>query len=133
MKRTSYTAPSKKSLIEALRITPEQADTVRGLIRGEIRTKDAERFPKSNAYFAKCCHEPKRLDRILACLDECLGTFGVEALGEVQTYGPPAEYLNTGDTYSPTLLFDHITGKFCLTSWGDWFERNENKRSFRNW
>lgn len=133
MKRTPYTAPSKKALIDVLNITPEQADTVRGLIRGEIRTRDAERFPRSNAHFARCHHEPRRLDRILACLDECLGTHGVEILGDVRTYGPPAEYLNTGDTYSPTILFDRIADNFKLTSWGDWFERNENKRAFRNW
>lgn len=133
MKRTTYTAPSKKALIESLNITPEQADTVRGLIRGEIRTRDAEKFPRSNAYFSKCFHEPRRLDRILACLDECLGTHGVEALGDVRTYGPPAEYLNTGDTYAATILFDHLAGNFKLTSWGDWLEKNETKRAFRNW
>lgn len=40
MKPTGHNAPSKKALIDALNITPEQAETVRGLIRGEIRTKD---------------------------------------------------------------------------------------------
>lgn len=119
--------------MRAFNITKEQADTVRGLIRGEIRTRDVERFPKSNAYFAKCYHEPKRLDRILECLNETLEMYGVEALGEVRTYGPPAEYLNAGETYAPTLLFDHLAGNFKLTSWGHWYERNERKASFRNW
>jgi hypothetical protein len=133
MKPTNYKAPSAKALISSLNISPEQAATVRGLIRGEIRTKDAERFPKSNAYFAKCYHEPHRLTRILECLNECLETFGVECIGEVRTYGPPAEYLNTGDTYAATLVFDHIAGNFKLTSWGDWLEKNENKAAFKNW
>jgi len=133
MKLTGYNAPSKKALIEALNITPEQADTVRGLIRGEIRTKDVTRFPLANGYFARCYNPPDRLTRILECLNEVLETHGVECLGEVRTYGPPAEYLNAGDTYTATLLFDHIADNFKLTSYGDWFERNENKAAFRNW
>jgi hypothetical protein len=133
MKPTGYNAPSKKALIDALNITPEQADTVRGLIRGEIRTKDAARFPLANGYFARCFNPPDRLTRILECLNEVLEMHGVEALGEVRTYGPPAEYLNAGDTYTATLLFDHIADNFKLTSWGDWYERNENKPAFKNW
>ena len=133
MKPTNYKAPSAKALVDVLNITPEQAATARGLIRGEVRTKDAERFPKANAYFQSCHHEPGRLTRILECLNEVLEMHGVEILGECRTYGPPAEYLNAGDTYTATLLFDHIAGNFKLTSWGDWYEKNENKPAFKNW
>ena len=133
MTLTGYTAPSKKTLIAALNITPEQAETARGLIRGDIKTRDEERFPRSNAYFRRCYHEPGRLSRILECLNEVLEMHGVESLGECRTYGPPAEYLNAGDTYAATLLFDHIAGNFKLTTYGDWLERNENKPAFRNW
>jgi len=45
MKPTNYTAPSKARIMAALNISPETADTVRGLIRGEITTWDASRFP----------------------------------------------------------------------------------------
>lgn len=133
MKLTGYKAPSQKALISSLNIAAEQATTVRGLIRGEICTRDTEKFPKSNSYFSKCYHEPCRLARILECLNECIGAHGVECIGEARTYGPPAEYLNTGDTYSATILFDHIAGNFKLTTWGDWYEANENKPSFKNW
>jgi hypothetical protein len=133
MKPTGFKAPSVKALADALRITSEQAQTVRGLIRGEIRTKDVARFPKANAYFQKCRHEPDRLTRILECLDEVLEMHGVETLGECRAYGPPAEYLNAGDTYTATLLFDRIAWNFKLTTFGDWLERNENKPAFKNW
>jgi len=133
MRPTNYKAPSAKALIDALNITQEQAQTVRGLIRGEIRTKDAGCFPKANAYFAKCHREPERLARILECLNEVLEMHGVEAIGECRTYGPPAEYLDAGDTYTATLLFDHIAGNFKLISWGEWLEKNENKPAFKNW
>ena len=119
--------------MSALNISAETANIVRGLIRGEIRTLDAERFPQSNAYFASCYNRPSRLDRIMECLNEVLGTYGVEAIGDSQTYGPPAEYLNAGDTYAATLVFDRLVGNFKLTSWGDWLEKNESKAAFRNW
>ena len=37
-------------------------------------------------------------------------------------------YLNTGDTYSPTLYYDVIKDIFGIGSWGDWFEWHENHR-----
>jgi hypothetical protein len=133
VKRTPYSAPSAKALIASLNTTSEQAATVRGLIRGEITTWDVSLFPKSNAYFQSCHHVPDRLSRILECLNEVLEMHGVECLGEVRTYGPPAEYLNAGDTYTTTLLFDHIAQNFKLTCYGDWLEANEHKAAFRNW
>ena len=119
--------------MSALNISAETANIVRGLIRGEIRTLDAERFPQSNAYFASCYNRPSRLARIMECLNEVLGMGGVEAIGDAQTYGPPAEYLNAGDTYAATIIFDHMAGNFKLTSCGDWLENNEGKTAFRNW
>lgn len=115
-----------------INITKEQAETIRGLIRGEIRTKDAARFPASNQWFNQCHHEPKRLDRILACINEAMGGFGVEAIwGENDTHWPVADYINTGDTYSATILFNRETCAFQLTSWGDFYERNERRYSLK--
>lgn len=133
MKPTNYKAPSAKALIAAFGITPEKADIARKLIKGEQTTWDHNLFPRSNAYFAGCYNKPSRLCRIMECLNELLGMHGVECLGEVRTYGPPAEYLNTGDTYAATLLFDRLANNFKLTSWGDWLEANENKPAFKNW
>jgi hypothetical protein len=125
---TGYRAPSKKALIEQLHSTPEQAETIRGLIRGELHTRDEARFPRANASFDRCYSQPNRLTRIMECLNEVLDMHGVEPLGPVHyRNGPPAEYLNAGDTYTATLLFDHNTRTFKLTSWGDWLERNERK------
>jgi hypothetical protein len=31
-------------------------------------------------------------------------------------------YINFGDTYSPTVLYDTVNGEFLLTSWGDFYE-----------
>jgi hypothetical protein len=130
---SGYRSPSVKALVAALNITPEKAATVRGLIRGEVRTRDETLFPRSNAHFSRCYNTPSRVERIMECLNECLEMHGIETIGEVRTYGPPAEYLNAGDSYTPTIVFDRMADNFKLTSWADWLETNERKAAFRNW
>lgn len=38
-----------------------------------------------------------------------------------------AEYVNMGETYTPTLLFDTENQTLHVTSWGDWYEEWETK------
>lgn len=64
----------------------------------------------------------------LADLDKLLGGFGIEPIRNPQDSGDViAEYINTGDTYSGTILRDIETGEFLLTTWGDWLEAWEQK------
>jgi len=131
MKPTNYSAPSKSRLVSALNITPEQADTIRGLIQGKIATRNPDLFPASNRWFQSCYNEPRRLDRILACINEVMQGSGVEAIWGEDQFWPAADYINTGDTYSATILFNRKTGSFSLTTWGDFYERNQSRYSLR--
>lgn len=131
MKPTNYKAPAAARLVSKLGITQEQAETIRGLIRGEIRTLGNDQFPESNKWFDSCHHQPKRLDRILACINEVMQGHGIEAIWGNDTYWPAADYINTGDTYSATILFNRESSAFQLTSWGGFFERNERRYSLR--
>ena len=36
-------------------------------------------------------------------------------------------YLNTGDTYTLTVAYEGENGEMIATSWGDWFEENEDE------
>jgi hypothetical protein len=38
---------------------------------------------------------------------------------------PDALYVNRGDTYAATTLYDVAEGEYLATSWGDWLERAE--------
>jgi hypothetical protein len=38
-----------------------------------------------------------------------------------------ALYVNMGDSYAGTLLFNTITKKFSLTTWGNFVEKNEKR------
>jgi hypothetical protein len=61
-------------------------------------------------------------DRMINAQGE-FASFGVESLeAQGERY---AQYLNTGDTYSVTLLYDE--GEWYVTTWGDWMEQAEQK------
>lgn len=58
----------------------------------------------------------------MECINETIGGHGVEALGD--NMEPAALYVNTGDTYSPTLLYSYNSDTIRLTTWGDFAESN---------
>jgi hypothetical protein len=60
----------------------------------------------------------------LKLLNETIGGYGVEVVGDCNCYPPAikAEYINTGDTYSATILRVNATGTYRLTTWGDFVE-----------
>lgn len=68
------------------------------------------------------------VDTVLDAMNAALGGFGVEALpvegAWVDSYyrNFVALYVNQGDTYDPTVVFDTETGEFSLMSWGDFLE-----------
>jgi hypothetical protein len=78
------------------------------------------------------------LQRINKDADEGHGLHGVESWfvddnGELNSRSGGdgrviASYINTGDIYAPTVLYDYDDDKFFLISWGDWVERWERKR-----
>ena len=50
-------------------------------------------------------------------LDRILQTHGIEHLED--RHGHVIDYLNTGDTYTPTICYNRLTGTISITSWGD--------------
>ena len=69
----------------------------------------------------------------LDALNELLGTFGVEPIRTTEHidrywFDCRACYLNTGDTYNTTILFDTKKDRFYLTSWGDFVESLDGKK-----
>jgi hypothetical protein len=70
----------------------------------------------------------KNPDELLEEANLLMGGFGVEALQPegawINSYygNTIALYVNMGDTYDQTLVYDTETGKYLLTSWGDFYE-----------
>ncbi len=81
----------------------------------QMRRDELELLPAGNDRVRECYHSPSTPDVRLHCLDALLETFGVEAF---QTRnGTWVEYLNTGDTYAPTIV--RMNGNYRIASWGD--------------
>ena len=104
---------SAKTLSKAFGITKDQAEAVRAAIRlgggGGRHAEDAMRV-----------------------INGILEGHGVEAIrGDYYVdryhYDIVASYVNMGDTYNATIVYETETGRFIVTSYGDWVERNERK------
>lgn len=65
----------------------------------------------------------------LQLANELFGGYGVEALRDENVWidnywqNTIALYVNMGDTYTRTIVYDVYEDKFIVTSWGDWCEK----------
>ena len=60
-------------------------------------------------------------------LDSIAETCGIEYIAhrdDTSTQALGVEYLNTGDSYAPTIVRSCETGNYRVASWGDLVERN---------
>ena len=71
------------------------------------------------ARVAECLHPPQTWDIRLTCLNVLLEGHGVECF-QLKN-GSWVEYINMGDTYTPTIV--RVNGHYRVTSWGDIAER----------
>lgn len=72
----------------------------------------------------------RSVEEALAKADKAIGGFGVEAIrGEEFRRGfwtdSAAHYVNMGDTYANTVLYDVGRDTFYVTTYGDWVEARE--------
>jgi hypothetical protein len=108
---------TQQQIIEHLGCDEKEAALVLGLIRGEIDPDNGELFPKTKAWIHSSYNRPNRHALRMSALNEVLGGSGVEAeLGDSLTEAI-IEWINTGDTYSPTITFRG--GKYRLETMGD--------------
>lgn len=68
---------------------------------------------------------------VLAMASRILDRHGVECIRDVRG-DVVAEYVNAGEAYSTTVIFDCLTRRYCIESMGDFIERKERARADRN-
>jgi hypothetical protein len=91
--------------------------------------KIEKHYPTTTHWVTTCYNHPTNQDEIaMEMFNELLDGFGVEAIrseGEhVDNYhfDIVATYVNMGDTYNTTVVYDTIDKRFMVTSWGDFVE-----------
>lgn len=106
-----------------------QARRLRRLMKGKADPCD---YDSVAGWIRRCHNPPSDAELIMAALNEELEGEGVEPIRGryVDSYHQEiqAAYVNQGDTYALTILLDHETENYLLTSWGDWVETHEKTR-----
>jgi hypothetical protein len=99
--------PSIKRMQDMLRISKDQASALKAMMDGG-----------------------KKVSIILREADRVLNGNGVEYIDsreDTMRSQDGLSYVNMGDTYDTTLLYDHKTGRFSVGSWGDVVERQPRR------
>ncbi len=106
--------PSIKTLAQVFASNAKAARAILEMTRAQL-----EELPAGAARVAECYHAPTTADIRMHCLDALGESHGVESF-ELRD-GSHCDYLNTGDTYTATLLRVH--GRYRVACWGDIAER----------
>lgn len=107
--------PSIKTLQAVFGDNAKRARQILEMDRDQLRAEFAQTGMDRGFY-----HPPTKKEMRLLLLDKIAETHGVEtvALGN----GEIVDYLNSGDTYTATLVFWH--GRYHVTDWGTLVERH---------
>lgn len=110
-----------KKIAERLDIPIESAIIIKGIIAGTISPKQ---FPGAIKYAEECYTPPSHLELKLYAINDILNGCGVES---IQDNNINIHYVNLGDTYTTTILYDNNCNIFRYCSWGDFLEENEEE------
>ena len=95
------------------------AERIFRMIRGE---ESPQTVPEVQVWISECYGTPDRNELIMYAANVLIGGHGVEAHFPDENPHPRFTYVNRGDTYDPTLIFDLETHKYSVTSWGDYWQ-----------
>ena len=88
------------------------------------------------SWIDQCFNKPSDNEIKLCAINELLTGYGIESISHEAIYVNHyyghicASYVNFGDSYINTVLLDHISGKYIIDSWGDYYENNLMKTKF---
>jgi len=127
--------PSKKSLVQMFKYYERKAKPVELDIASASASKaDIVHIKTTDerATWLRHWMETKKVDDILDMANDLLDGHGIEAIrGDYHVnnyyYDIVGLYVNMGDPYIPTLLYDTDRGKFYVGGYGDWVEANTKR------
>jgi len=81
----------------------------------------------------QCYNPPDRITEQMEALNELIDGFGIESI-RIEDYWHSnywqdviGVYVNLGDTYILTIIYNVIDEQFEFTSWGDYYESKEKE------
>lgn len=109
------------------RFGPETTLAIKALLSGKT---DPEAFPAIERWVRQCYHRPRQGELIMEALNAVLEGYGVEAIRDENAWDSYhgdiiATYVNMGDPYTSTVLYDVENDRYLTTTWGDFVEERE--------
>lgn len=115
-----------------LGVSQEVAELVAGIAARTIDPlKHPKRFPATCKWESECLHRPWESEIRMQAINEVVGGYGVEPVDPEgaefsRTHGRSvACYVNRGETYTPTIVYDYKSETHQLISMGDYVEKWE--------
>ena len=103
-------------------MTNKQKREIRKLIAGKVKP---EEYASVGLWLSHCHNRPETSALIMEAANEILGGYGVEGIRDSQDDW--LSYVNMGDTYDETLLYDSGLNEFKFGSWGDFVEQRPER------
>lgn len=88
-------------------------------------------YPETVRWVRQCYNMPSEHEVRMSMINEVMGGYGTEALDEDPNWFPQPHYsyVNMGDTYTPTIIYDHEATRFLTGCWGDIAEKFETQEA----
>lgn len=121
MNATNILDESIQTIAEYLSVSEETAQRIRALIN---RDMNPDSFDSVDKWRRQCYNEPTTEEKIQCALNELIEGYGTEAI-ETGNYVNSFfghigfVYINTGDTYNPTIIYNTSDDFYFLGTWGD--------------
>ncbi len=124
---SKISGPSIANLEKSLQMNHADAVLLKGLMDGTV---NSEKLADEMGLLKGFHNLPSRAERIMMIANKLTNSSGVEYVPDrddtyTSAYG--LEYLNQGDTYDTTLIYDKGKGRFFISSWGDEVERHPRR------
>lgn len=119
-------------LMTEWQLTRKQVQTIRRIIYDD--EFDLKQFESVRKRHQECFNPPDRIDCQLTAINEIMDAFGVESIQVSESlfqdryyWNSIAQYVNVGETYQLTVLYNTVDGVFEFNSWGEYYEQMESR------
>ena len=121
-----------EELLRAFPHLKESAARLAGQLMAGNMPPDEDLPKETQIWINRCYGRPSWPEIALDAINHIVGGYGTEAIETESWVGNycghiRACYVNMGDTYDATIVYDNATHEWQLTSWGDYVEELEQK------